>query len=127
MQRTGWSRTPHNTKRGFEIIDSKNDLEYVPGLYAGKKASASDLADRYIREWDEDQQKIEREDIMSEKLFPAICFSRIIGVGAVEIADIFAKKIGYRVVDRLILEHIINEIKLSNRTTSVLINVIQEK
>jgi len=61
---------------------------------------------------------MEKEDIQPEKLFPTICFSRIIGVGAVEIANILAKKIGYRVVDRQILEHITNEIKLNNITTA---------
>ena len=45
-------------------------------------------------------------------------FPYFIGVGAVEIGDILAKKIGYRVVDRQILEHITNEIKLINITTA---------
>ncbi|MFZ0483719.1 MAG: cytidylate kinase-like family protein [Desulfobacterales bacterium] len=99
------------------MVDSKNKIEYVPGFYAEQKPNAADLADGYIREWAEEQQKTEKEDIQLEKLFPTICFSRIIGVGAVEIADILAKKIGYRVVDQQILEHITNEIKLSNMTT----------
>ncbi len=99
------------------MVDSNKNIEYVPGFYEEKKPRVADLADRYIREWDEEQQKMEKEDIQPEKLFPTICFSRIIGVGAVEIADILAKKIGYRVVDRQILEHITNEIKLSNITT----------
>ncbi len=100
------------------MIDSDKNIEYVPGFYTKKKPGAADLADRYIREWDEEQQKMEKEDIQPEKLFPTICFSRIIGVGAVEIADILAKKIGYRVVDQQILEHITDEIKLSNITTA---------
>ena len=100
------------------MVDSNKKIEYVPGFYSGKKPSAADLANRYIREWDEEQIKMEKEDIQPEKLFPTICFSRIIGVGAVEIADILAKKIGYRVVDQQILEHITNEIKLINITTA---------
>ena len=95
-----------------------NTVEYVPGLYTHKKPSTAELTDRYVREWDKDYQKIETEDNQASKLFPTICFSRIIGVGAVEIADILAKKIGYRVVDRQILEHITNEIRLSNITTA---------
>ena len=95
-----------------------NNFEYVPGFYTHKKPSAAELTDRYVREWDKEHQKTETEDILPSKLFPTICFSRIIGVGAVEIADILAKKIGYRVVDRQILEHITNEIKLSNITTA---------
>ena len=100
------------------MVDSDKNIEYVPGFYARKKPSAADLADRYIREWDEEQQKMKKDDIQPEKLFPTLSFSRIIGVGAVEIADILAKNIGYRVVDRQILEHINNEIKLSNITTA---------
>jgi hypothetical protein len=100
------------------MVDFNKDIEYVPGFYSITKPGAADLADRYIREWDEEQQKKEKEGIQPEKLFPTICFSRIIGVGAVEIADILAKKIGYRVVDQQILEHITNEIKLVNITTS---------
>ena len=99
------------------MVDSNKNIEYIPGYYAEKKQSAADLADRYIREWDKEQQKMKKEDIQPEKLFHTICFSRIIGVGAVEIADILAKRIGYRVVDRQILEHITNEIKLSDITT----------
>jgi len=71
-----------------------NDIEYVPGLYTHKKPSTAELTDRYVREWDKDLQKIDTEDIQASKLFPTICFSRIIGVGAVEIADILAKRIG---------------------------------
>ena len=95
-----------------------NDIEYVPGLYTHKKPSTAELTDRYVREWDKDLQKIDTEDIQASKLFPTICFSRIIGVGAVEIADILAKRIGYRVVDRQILEHITNEIRLGNITSA---------
>ena len=95
-----------------------NNIEYVPGLYTHKKPSTAELTHRYVREWDKDHKEIETEDIQASKLFPTICFSRIIGVGAVEIADILAKKIGYRVVDRQILEHITNEIRLSNITTA---------
>ncbi|RZB38506.1 MAG: hypothetical protein SRB2_00254 [Desulfobacteraceae bacterium Eth-SRB2] len=95
-----------------------NNIEYFPGIYAHKKPGAAELADRYVRKWNKEQKKMETEDIQPSKLLPIICLSRIIGVGAVEIADILAKKIGYRVVDRQILEHITNEIRLSNITTA---------
>ena len=100
------------------MVDFNKDIEYVPGFYSITKPGAADLADHYIREWDEQQQKKEKEDIQPEKLFPTICFSRIIGVGAVEIADILSKKIGYRVVDQQILAHITEQITLSNITTA---------
>jgi len=46
---------------------------------------------------------------------PAICFSRKIGVGALEIADILAEKIGYRVADREVIEHIANNADLNKK------------
>ena len=50
---------------------------------------------------------------------PTICFSRKIGVGALEIADILAEQTGYRVVDSEILEHIANQAKLSEKTVAL--------
>ena len=50
---------------------------------------------------------------------PTICFSRKIGVGALEVADILAEKIGYQVVDREILEYIANQGSLSEKTVSL--------
>ena len=47
---------------------------------------------------------------------PAICFSRKIGAGALEIADLLAEKINYRVVDRELLEHIAKDKELSKKT-----------
>jgi len=47
---------------------------------------------------------------------PAICFSRKIGVGALEVADILAEKIGYRVADREVIEHIANNANLRKKT-----------
>ncbi len=49
---------------------------------------------------------------------PTVCFSRKIGVGALEVADVLAKKIGYRVVDREILDTIANEGDLSRQTVA---------
>lgn len=100
------------------MVKNIKDVEYVPGLYSKKKPSIAELTHRYIREWDEERHKREKNIIPTEKVSPTICFSRIIGVGAVEIADILAKKIGYRVVERQILEHITGEMKLMDMTTA---------
>lgn len=40
---------------------------------------------------------------------PTICFSRKIGVGTLEIAGIMASKMGYRVIDKEIVEYIANK------------------
>jgi len=100
------------------MVKNIKDVEYLPGLYSKKKPSIAELTHRYIREWDEERHKREKNIIPTEKVSPTICFSRIIGVGAVEIADILAKKIGYRVVERQILEHITGEMKLMDMTTA---------
>jgi len=58
------------------------------------------MAYRYIREWDEKRtEKAEKEQDVAE-FPPTICISRKLAVGAVEIADLVAEKIGYRVVDQ---------------------------
>ena len=94
------------------------DVKYVPGTYAKKRPQASELADRYIREW-EKSRLAAKEDKRRAKILPAVCFSRKIGVGALEIADALAEKIGYKVVDREILEHMANTSELGERTVAV--------
>jgi len=93
-------------------------VEYTPGMYVRKKPSAPELAEQQIREWELARPKmVERE--VEEKVPPTICFSRKIGVGAVEIADILAEKIGYKVIDREMLEYIARDAGVSERTVSI--------
>ena len=91
---------------------------YVPGAYAKSSIPASELADKCIREWDKRHLE-EKEKGIRPEIYPSICFSRKIGAGALEIADILAEKIRYRVVDREILEHIAKEAKLSEKTVGI--------
>ena len=90
--------------------------KYTPGTYAKARPSAAEMADRYIREWDE--KRIASAKVPNQ-LFPTICFSRKIGVGALEVADVLGEMIGYRVVDRQILEHIADEAKLAEKTVAL--------
>ena len=100
------------------MAEEIGDLKYVPGVYAKKRLKTSELVNQSFRIWDKN-----RLDIKSKKIQPimqpAICFSRKIGVGALEIADILAEKTGYHVVDREIIEHICHETKLSEKTVSL--------
>jgi cytidylate kinase len=57
-------------------------------------------------------------DITPAGVLPSICFSRKIGIGALEIADILAEMIGYRVVDRQIIEHIADYAVLRKKTVA---------
>ncbi len=98
----------------------KSSVKYISGAYSKLRPSAPKLADRYIREWEETRREIGRRAEKPElSLPPTICFSRKIGIGALEIADMVAEKIGYRVVDREILEYIASEGKLSEKTVSL--------
>lgn len=77
------------------------------------------MASSYVREWDEKRiEKGEKEQDLVE-FPPTICISRKLAVGAVEIADIVAEKIGYRVVDQQILQHIATHASLSEKTVAI--------
>jgi len=92
--------------------------KYLPGTYVKTRPDAAELAENYIREWEEKRLEVKKEQ-PSPEMPPTICFSRKIGVGALEIADILAEKTGYQVVDREILEHIANQAKLSEKTVAL--------
>lgn len=91
--------------------------KYVPGMYAKKRPSATELAEKYILDWDEKRLEM-RRGRSPETIPPTICFSRKIGVGALEVADLLAEKTGYYVVDRELLEHIARKAKLGEKTVA---------
>ena len=92
-------------------------IKYTPGMYTHKRSTGSQLADKHFRELEKKYIEKKREEKRPE-IFPTICCSRKIGVGALEIADIIAKNINYKVVDRELLEHIAQEAKLSQKTVA---------
>jgi cytidylate kinase len=79
------------------------EKDYYPGMYHKTRPKVYDIVERAFKDWQKEQ--IARGKKRTKK-YPMICFSRNIGVGALEVADILGKKIGYRVIDREILEHI---------------------
>jgi hypothetical protein len=91
---------------------------YLPGTYAQKRPGAAHLAQQYIRDWEQKRLKVREQAISSAEIAPTICFSRKIGVGALEVADILADKIKFRVADREILETIANNKKLAAKTVA---------
>jgi cytidylate kinase len=92
--------------------------KYVPGTYAKQKPDAAEMAHQLISRLERERLGEKKEE--SPREMPAtICFSRKIGVGALDIADILAKRLGYRVFDREIVEHIANEGKLSEKTVTI--------
>lgn len=98
------------------MVISPKSLEYVPGTYAKKRPDAAQLADQYIREWERRRLKMKLAKSTPEQIPPAICFSRKIGAGALEIADFLSKKIGYPVIDRQLLDHVARNKQLSQKT-----------
>ena len=92
-------------------------VKYLPGFNGKKRPDAAVLVDNYFHEWEKRQLEIKKRE-PKPKAPPTICFSRKIGVGVLEIADILADKIGYHVVDREIIEHIAKHKKLSEKTVA---------
>jgi len=91
---------------------------YVPGTYARKRPGAAQMAHQYIREWEQRRLKAGEPKAVLTEIPPTICFSRKIGVGALEVADILAEKIKFRVADREILETIAADNKLAAKTVA---------
>jgi cytidylate kinase len=103
---------------GHKMKTESRRVNYVPATHVKTRPDSAALAENYIREWEEKRLEVKKER-PRPKMPPTICFSRKIGVGALEIADILAEKTGYRVVDREILEHIANQAKLSEKTVAL--------
>ena len=78
---------------------------YIPGMYHKRSPNIQDRVEKVFSEWRQ-ERSIREPD--TKKSFPVICFSRRIGVGALEIADILANQIGYHVIDREIMEYLAN-------------------
>jgi cytidylate kinase len=89
---------------------------YVPGTYAKKRPEAGKVAAQYVQEWEARRQKLSQKKSASAEVPPCICFSRKVGVGALEVADILARKLHMRVADREILEHMSGETRLDKET-----------
>ena len=95
--------------------------KYVPGTHATRKPSAEALVGYYVRIWESRQlaqKAAEREATAPSDLLPCIAFSRKIGVGALEIADMVAEHLGYKVADRELIEQIANQTNISEKAVA---------
>jgi len=92
------------------------NISYIPGTYAKKRRDASQLAHQYIKEWERHRLENLRKNQRAPRISKCISFSRKIGVGALEVADFVSERLGVRVVDREILEHIAGKSELSEST-----------
>ena len=98
------------------MVINRSKLKYIPGTYAKKRPDAAQMAGHYISEWSQRQLKMKGKKTVPSEIAPAVCFSRTLGAGALEIADLLAEKIHYRVVDRELLEHMAKDKDLSKKT-----------
>jgi len=101
------------------MAEHASGSKYVPGTYVKHRPSAPEKANKYIREWDEKRIEKRGKEPGLVEFPPTICISRKLAVGAVEIADIVAEKIGYRVVDQQLLQHIATQASLSEKTVAI--------
>jgi cytidylate kinase len=92
--------------------------KYIPGTYARRKTNTEELVGYYAREWENkilSQKKEAQAAKAAQELRPSITFSRKIGVGALEIADIVAKKLEIKVADRELIEKIAQQADTSEK------------
>lgn len=92
--------------------------QYVPGMYAKRRVNAAAMADQCLKDWERKKETKKRTKADQEIIENAryISFSRKIGAGALEIADMVSEKTGYRVVDREIIEHMAERCSLQPGT-----------
>ncbi len=93
--------------------------KYVPGSYPAQTATAVEMVERQFREWNRRRRKASAESEGPPEPPLSICFSRKVGVGALEVADRVAPRIGYRVFDRELIEHVAADRDLSEKTASL--------
>ena len=101
---------------------AKSGIEgYVPGTYARRRPGSEELISHYVRMWEGrrlTQAEADRTDRTQPELPPCIAFSRKIGVGALEIADLTAQQLEYRVADRELIEQIASQANISQQATA---------
>lgn len=90
------------------------DKIYKPGYYGKKRMSSVDWANAYVKKWSKDEA-VKKKEMEKPPVLYSVCFSRQLGVGALEIADILSGIIDYRVVDREILEHMAKDANLTQK------------
>jgi hypothetical protein len=90
----------------------KRGQEYYPGMYHKTRPKVYEIVEKAFKDWKKEEAAKGKKRV---KKHPMICFSRTIGVGALEIADMLGKKIRYRVIDREIIEHLTDRDRLDKK------------
>lgn len=117
-RKAGGGRGTHSNRREDRMRFQVGKTGYVPGTYPSQKVSRTEMTEQHFHEWQRRHRRAAKP-APARPLPLTICFSRKVGVGALEIADRLAKRIGYRVCDREILEHIAAHGELSEKTVAL--------
>lgn len=88
----------------------------ISRTYAIQRPDAGKAADTYIRRWERQTAARNTGAASVQAIPPAICFSRRIGAGALEIATSLSRKINYRIADRIIIDTIARESDVTQKT-----------
>lgn len=94
---------------------------YVPGTYATRRPGNMELVDLYVKAWESREMAMKATGTQSTaqpEISPCICFSRKIGVGALEIADLVGQQLGTKVTDREVIEQIANQTAISQKAVA---------
>lgn len=91
------------------------DTIYKPGYYGKKRQSAEAWVNENIKKWSKGNTDKKQAIKKKPSLIHSICFSRQIGVGALEIADLLSDIIHYRVIDREVLEYMTQDTRLTQK------------
>ena len=95
-------------------MTKESTVKYSPGDYGKKRMSGAAWAEINVKNWSRTSTD-EPQKQAKNGMFPCICFSRQIGVGALKIADLLAKRLAFRVIDREILEFMAKEKDLTQK------------
>lgn len=98
------------------MTEQRDLSDYNPGDYGKPRVKPADWLNAHIRQWT-DEHRMQKTSL--EGMPPTICISRKIGVGALAVADILSARINYKVVDRQVLEHMVADGNLSERTVNI--------
>ena len=99
------------------MTKQSDTMVYNPGQYRKKRLTAAQWSDAHIQKWT-NRQASDAAKPSAALDSPVICFSRKLGGGALEIADILSEKINFRVIDREILEHMAEQKNLTEETVA---------
>ena len=89
---------------------------YIPRMYNAKRWDPAEISGYHITAWEKKLFAPKPKVALKPELYPAVCFSRQIGSGALEIADLLGKQIESRVADKLIIEKMASDADLKKET-----------